>query len=92
VYSKSEDRSDLLRSCYRESLAVAEDLGAETVAFPLISAGVFGWPKEDAIRQALDVLLGAAAEATDAAPSSVREVTLVLFDSATFELARRLRG
>jgi hypothetical protein len=40
----------------------------------------------------LDVLLGAAAKATDAAPSSVREVTLVLFDRATFELARRLRG
>jgi O-acetyl-ADP-ribose deacetylase (regulator of RNase III) len=92
VYSASEDRSDLLRSCYRESLAVAEDLGAETVAFPLISAGVFGWPKEDAIRQALDALLGAAAEATDASPSSVREATLVLFDRATFELARRLRG
>lgn len=81
VYSPSEDRSHLLRSCYRESLTVAEELGAEALAFPLISAGVFGWPKKDAIRQALDVLQGAAAEV------SVREVTLVLFDRATFDLA-----
>jgi O-acetyl-ADP-ribose deacetylase (regulator of RNase III) len=86
VYSAAEDRSGLLRSCYRESLSVAEDLGAATVAFPLISAGVFGWPKEDAIRQALTVLQGAAVDV------AVQETTLVLFDRATFELARTLRG
>jgi O-acetyl-ADP-ribose deacetylase (regulator of RNase III) len=87
VYSPSEDRSDLLRSCYRESLAVAGELGAATVAFPLISAGVFGWPKDDAIRQALAVLRGST---SDAPPVTVEGITLVLFDRATYELARQL--
>src|SRR5215212_11440033 len=38
IWSASEDRSDVLRSCYRESLRVADSLGARTVAFPAISA------------------------------------------------------
>src|SRR4051795_1838350 len=41
VYAKSEDRSELLASCYRESLRVAAELGAATVAFPAVSAGGF---------------------------------------------------
>src|SRR5690606_39827494 len=45
------DRS-LLVSCYRRSLEVAEELGARSVAFPLVSAGIYGWPREDAIRVA----------------------------------------
>ena len=40
VYAKSEDRSALLASCYRESLQVAAELGAATVAFPAVSAGI----------------------------------------------------
>jgi len=48
-----------LRSCYSASLLVAAELGAESVAFPLISAGAFGWPQDDAIRQALTVLVSA---------------------------------
>jgi O-acetyl-ADP-ribose deacetylase (regulator of RNase III) len=48
-----------LRSCYRESLRVARELGAERINFPLISAGVYGWPKADAIRQACTVLQAA---------------------------------
>ncbi len=90
VFSATEDRSDLLRSCYRESLAVAADLGAATIAFPLISAGVFGWPKEDAIVQALTVLRFTASDASSAA--SLEDATLVLFDRATYDMARRLRG
>ncbi|MEO7126289.1 MAG: O-acetyl-ADP-ribose deacetylase [Nakamurella sp.] len=83
VYSTGEDRSALLRSCYTASLAVADDLDAGTVAFPLISAGVFGWPKGDAIRQALTAL--------GAASSSVSQVTLVLYDRTTFDLAASIR-
>ena len=48
------DRS-LLTSCYSRALEVADELGARTVAFPLVSAGVYGWPKDDAIAAALEV-------------------------------------
>jgi O-acetyl-ADP-ribose deacetylase (regulator of RNase III) len=82
VYSPDTDQRDVLRACYTSSLAVADELGAETVAFPLISAGVFGWPKEDAVVQAV--------AAVCAADSAVQRVELVLFDDVTLELARRV--
>jgi len=81
VYSTSHDRSDMLRSCYRESLNVARDLGAASISFPLISAGVYGWPVEDAIGQAVAELRRAPG------PSSAR---LVLFQAETFARAQRM--
>ncbi|MDQ1741115.1 MAG: O-acetyl-ADP-ribose deacetylase, partial [Pseudonocardiales bacterium] len=54
VYSEREDRSAILRSCYRESLRVAGEMGARTIAFPLISAGAYRWP----VRHALEIALG----------------------------------
>ncbi|MGH2811099.1 MAG: O-acetyl-ADP-ribose deacetylase, partial [Actinomycetota bacterium] len=48
VYARSEDRSGLLASCHTESLKVADELGAKTVAFPAISTGVYGYPLEQA--------------------------------------------
>ena len=71
VYAKSEDRSDLLASAYRESLRVADELGASSVAFPAISAGIYGWPLDDAARTAV--------ETVKAAETAVTEVTFVLF-------------
>jgi O-acetyl-ADP-ribose deacetylase len=53
VWSAQEDRSHLLASAYRESLLVAEDLGARSIAFPAVSAGVYGWPMADAARIAV---------------------------------------
>src|SRR5262245_12028880 len=47
------DRS-LLTSCYARALAVADELGARTVAFPLVSSGIYGWPFDDAINAALE--------------------------------------
>lgn len=52
------DRS-LLVSCYRRTLEVADELGARTVAFPLISAGVYAWPFHDAVAAAVDTIASA---------------------------------
>jgi len=79
VYRRSADQGDILRSCYRSSLAVAEEIGATSIAFPLISSGAFGWPTDDAIQQAFNVLRG-----------STLDARLVLWDIATFRLAERL--
>ncbi|WP_280672183.1 MULTISPECIES: O-acetyl-ADP-ribose deacetylase [unclassified Kitasatospora] len=56
-----EQRAGLMASCYRESLRVAGELGARTVAFPAISTGVYGWPLEDAARIALTTVAEVAA-------------------------------
>ncbi|MCX5043620.1 O-acetyl-ADP-ribose deacetylase [Aldersonia sp. NBC_00410] len=78
VYSKSEDRSALLRSAYTRSLEVADSLGARTVAFPLISSGVYGWPAGDAAHQAVTAVRGTR--------TSVSTVTFVAFGAAMAEL------
>ncbi|MFI6271307.1 O-acetyl-ADP-ribose deacetylase [Micromonospora zamorensis] len=83
VWSASEDRSGLLRDCYANSLGVADELGAATVAFPLISAGIYGWPIDDAVRQALTVLRAAT-------PTAVTEARLVLFGPDTHAAARQV--
>ncbi|MDQ0752467.1 O-acetyl-ADP-ribose deacetylase (regulator of RNase III) [Streptomyces africanus] len=84
VYSATEDRSALLASCYRESLRVADELGARTVAFPAISTGVYGWPMDDGARIAV--------ETARAADTAVEEVRFVLFDERAYEVfAGRLR-
>jgi O-acetyl-ADP-ribose deacetylase len=72
VWSATDDRSAVLASAYRESLRVAEELGAATVAFPAVSAGIYGWPMADAARIAVETV-----QAHDA--QSVREVRFVLF-------------
>ncbi|MDF0528875.1 O-acetyl-ADP-ribose deacetylase [Tsukamurella sp. 8F] len=74
------DRS-LLSSCYRRSLEVADELGARSVAFPLISAGVYGWPLDDAIDTAVETL--------STTPCAVEEARIVAFDTATFRLVER---
>src|ERR687892_1828358 len=58
VYAQHDDPSDLLASCHRESLRVADELGAGTVAFPAISTGVYRYPVEEAA----EVAVGAVAD------------------------------
>ncbi|MFD8752006.1 O-acetyl-ADP-ribose deacetylase [Kitasatospora sp. NPDC059577] len=86
-----EERAELLASCYRESLRVAMELGARTVAFPAVSAGIYGWPPADAARIALGtvarVLDGGGAEA-GAAPVEVR---FVLFGAEMYGVFERAR-
>jgi O-acetyl-ADP-ribose deacetylase len=48
VYDAREDRSHLLTSCYREALRVADEHTVRTIAFPAVSAGIFGWPLDSA--------------------------------------------
>jgi O-acetyl-ADP-ribose deacetylase (regulator of RNase III) len=72
VWSASEDRSAVLASAFRESLRVAEELGAASVAFPAVSAGIYGWPMDDAARIAVET-------ARAHQPVAVREVRFVLF-------------
>lgn len=79
VYGHSD--VETLRSCYRESLRVASDLDVESIAFPLISAGIYGWPADDAIQQALDVI-GAA--------DNRGLAHLVLFSADLHAMAERL--
>ncbi|MFE5394541.1 O-acetyl-ADP-ribose deacetylase [Streptomyces sp. NPDC056568] len=84
VHSTTEDRSALLASCYRESLRVADALGARTVAFPAISTGVYRWPIDDAARIAVETV-----RTTD---TSVAEVRFVLFDDRAYEAFATLVG
>jgi O-acetyl-ADP-ribose deacetylase (regulator of RNase III) len=76
VWSATEDRSALLASCYRESLRVADELSARTVAFPAISTGIFGWPMDDGARIAIDTV-----RTTD---TTVSEVRFVLFGESAY--------
>ncbi|KIF71121.1 macro domain-containing protein [Streptomyces sp. AcH 505] len=78
VWSSTEDRSALLASCYRESLRVAAEQGARTVAFPAVSTGVYGWPMEDGARIAVNTV-------REAATLPVEEVRFVLFDERAYE-------
>lgn len=82
VWRTGEDRSPLLRACYANSLAVADEIGAGTVAFPLISSGIFGWPVDDAVRQAVIAIR--------AAQTTVAQARLVLFGRSTYETAERI--
>ena len=81
VWTVREDRAGLLRSCYAESLRVADELGARTVAFPAISTGAYGWPLDDGARQAVDAVRGAA--------TAVEEVRFGLFGADAHDAFRR---
>ena len=77
VYSRSEDRSHLLASCYTEALALADELDAKAVAFPAISTGVYRYPLDEAARVAV--------RAVRQAETNVEEVRFVLFDEPAYE-------
>ena len=66
-----------LVSCYANALRAADELGARSIAFPLVSAGIYGWPLDDAIRVAIDTIRGT--------PTSVEEARIVAFGRSTYE-------
>ena len=81
VYSRSEDRSELLAACHTNALAVADELGAQSVAFPAISTGAFGYPPH----LAAPVAVGA----VRSADTRVERVRFVIFDQTVEEFFRR---
>ena len=73
----------LLESCYRESLALAKDQGCESVAFPLISSGAYGYPKDQALKVAIDVI-------GDFLLENEMTVYIVVFDKASYSIGEKL--
>ena len=78
----SEGEPDLLASCYRRSLEVADEIGARTIAFPAISTGVYGYPIADAANIAVDAIR--------AYEGPIELIRLVAFDDATHANYRAL--
>ena len=72
-----------LASCYRTSLALAKKHGCETVAFPLISSGVFGYPKDQALRVAVDSI-------SEFLAKNDMTVYLVIFSRAAYQIGNKL--
>ena len=77
------DEKSLLESCYRESLALAKERNCETVAFPLISSGVYGYPKDQALKVAIDVI-------SDFLLENEMKVYIVIFDKAAYKISEKL--
>lgn len=83
-YRAGQRDRNLLESCYRRALQVADELGAHTVAFPLISAGIYGWPHEDAVSVAVATI---AAQET-----RIEEVVFAAFTEEIRELLESALG
>ncbi len=83
-YQHSPDQAQtLLESCYKNSIELAKENNYRSLAFPLISAGVYGYPKEEAIQVALNTIQKYADD---------MEVTLVLFDREAYQIAKEKFG
>lgn len=78
----SDSESDLLASCYRRCLQLAEEVGGRTIAFPAISTGIYGFPRELAARIAVTTL--------SSVPTAVEVARLVAFDASTRDLYESL--
>ncbi|MEV5571047.1 O-acetyl-ADP-ribose deacetylase [Spirillospora sp. NPDC052269] len=76
VYSASEDRSAQLASCFRESLRTADELRVASIAFPAVSAGIYGWPVDDAARIAVTTVAST--------PTTVEDIRFVLFTEEAY--------
>ncbi len=85
VYGEDRPEAELLARCYRNSLALAEEHGMESIAFPAISTGIFGYPVEEAARVALGTVSGASGNL-----HHVRLVRFVLFGERDLEVHERV--
>jgi O-acetyl-ADP-ribose deacetylase (regulator of RNase III) len=78
VYARVDDPAGLLRAAHVNSLHVADELGARTVAIPAISTGVYGYPVDEAARVAVEAVRGFDAQSVD-------EVRFVLFSQRAYD-------
>ncbi len=85
VYGQDQPEAELLANCYRNSLALAEEHGIESVAFPALSTGVFGYPAEEAAEVALRTVIEEIEEL-----QSVRLIRFVLFSEEDREVYERV--
>ena len=82
----NEGEADLLASCYRRSLALCTEAGHNSIAFPNISCGVYGYPAQDASK----IAVSAVRDWCDANPNAITEVRFVCFEENLFEIVRGL--
>ena len=85
VYGQDRPEAELLANCYRNALALAERYGIDSIAFPAISTGVFGYPVEEAA----EVALGTVVEETEKL-ERVRLIRFVLFGQKDLEVHERV--
>ena len=85
VYGSDEPEDELLADCYRNSLALAEERGVESVAFPALSTGAFGYPFEEATQVALRTVIEEAEKL-----QNVRLIRFVLFDEEGLEVYQKV--
>lgn len=79
----NENEKALLESCYKVSLQLAKDNNCESVAFPLISSGIYGYPKDQALKVAIDVISAFLLE-------NDMMVYIVIFDKASYKISEKL--
>ena len=77
------NEEDLLKSCYKESLRLAAEYNCESVAFPLISSGIYGYPKDRALKAAVDMI-------TEFLLDHDMLVYIVVFDKSAFRISEKL--
>jgi O-acetyl-ADP-ribose deacetylase (regulator of RNase III) len=83
--TRGETDRSLLVSCYANALGVADELGAASVAFPVVSAGAYGWPRSDAVAAAVDTL---ASTRTDVRSAVIVAFGQEMYDEVAVALAR----